>query len=93
MKFVLSVLSIVVEDKQKVNIPSLNYKTHLQESQIPVLDGLEDSFLAEVPQSCQSVAEESIHWLDLPAEPHLRVEGGHGQAIARADTGLILSVI
>ena len=63
---------------------------HLQKSQVSVLDGLEDGLLAEVAQPRQPVTEECVHRLDLPAEPHLWVETGHGQTIPLADAGLLL---
>ena len=67
--------------------------TDLEKSQISVLNSLENCLLAQVAHPGQAVAEESVHRLDLPAEPHLGVERGHGQAVARADTGLVLSAI
>ena len=54
---------------------------------------LEDGLPAEVANARHAVAKERVHRLDLPAEPHLGVERGHGQSVARADTGLVLSAI
>ena len=66
---------------------------YLQKPEVAVLDCLEDGLLAEVVEAGEAVTEEGVHALDLPAEPHLGVERGHGQSVTRADTRLILSVI
>ena len=66
---------------------------YLQKPEVAVLDGLEDGLLAEVVEAGEAVTEEGVHTLDLPAEPHLGVERGHGQSVARADTWLVLSAI
>ena len=66
---------------------------YLQKPEVAVLDGLEDGLLAEVVEAGEAVAEEGVHALDLPAEPHLGVERGHGQPVTPADAGLLLAAI
>ena len=66
---------------------------YLQKPEVAVLDGLEDGLLAEVVEAGEAVTEEGVHTLDLPAEPHLGVERGHGQPVTPADAGLLLAAI
>ena len=66
---------------------------YLQKPEVAVLDRLEDGLLAEVVEAGEAVAEEGVHALDLPAEPHLGVERGHGQPVTPADAGLLLAAI
>ena len=66
---------------------------YLQKPEVAVLDGLEDGLLAEVVEAGEAVTEEGVHTLDLPAEPHLGVERGHGQPVTPADARLLLAAM
>ena len=66
---------------------------YLQKPEVAVLYGLEDGLLAEVVEAGEAVTEEGVHALDLPAEPHLGVERGHGQPVTPADARLLLAAI